>query len=38
MTRRARHIPSRLFKLAWFPLAVLPWVIVVVVVKDAFGG
>jgi hypothetical protein len=38
MTRRARHLPSRLFKLAWFPLALLPWALLVAVVKDAFGG
>jgi hypothetical protein len=37
MTRRARHIPSRLFKLAWLPLAILPWAILVIVVKDAFS-
>jgi hypothetical protein len=37
MTRRARHIPSRIFKLAWLPLAVLPWAVLVIVVKDAFG-
>jgi hypothetical protein len=37
MTRRARHLPSRIFKLAWLPLAVLPWFLVYIVVKDAFN-